>query len=199
MATCFFKIKEQSTINLPALNSKLYISNKMVTTKTTISKRIAFHSMKVQETYVYNNKIMDQIWWLVHGKAIMEFSVKKRTIIQKLIHRRLPCHQREHLFYAYKPPFCRHCTEIEESHNHIIQCLNCPKRKILKKSYILTLESYFKHTGADETTSRVLTKYISAEILQQGAPVVLSEIAPDASRRLQQPVIYQEKIGWDQF
>jgi hypothetical protein len=128
----------------------------------------------------------------------MEFSVNKRTMIQKFIHKRLPCNQREHLFYEYKPPYCRHCKEIVESQNHIIQCLNCPKRKILKKNYILMLESYFQHTGINETTKRVILKYIGAWISQQETPE-LKDIAPEASHSLKQAVEDQNKIGWDQW
>jgi hypothetical protein len=71
-----------------------------------------------------------------------------------------------------------------------------PKKK--EKNYILQLESYSQHSGINETTMRVISKYISAWIMQQESPL-LSDIAPDASQHLKQAVKDQEKLGWDQW
>jgi hypothetical protein len=165
-ATASLKLPRHNSLKLPETKANLSIDNKMVTAHATKNLRYAFHSIRVrkyfQDTNTYNNKLMDQIWWSIHGKAIINLTINARTSIQKYIHRRLPCNQREHKYYQYKSPFCRLCPEINECQHHILRCKNCAAQTKMRKNYILTMKSYLEHTSTNETTIRVLIHYLNA-------------------------------------
>jgi hypothetical protein len=114
----------------------------------------------LSEKYKWDTKIIDQIWWEIHGKALWNLNENNRSTIQKFIHERLPCNYRENKYYGYRPPYCRVCRTNIETNEHILQCSICGDRKKIQKDYLRKLQATMIKLGTNECTIRVLIIYL---------------------------------------
>jgi hypothetical protein len=87
------------------------------------------------------------------------------------------------MYNDYKPSLCGACKTTIETQDHIIQCSQCPTRKLLRNKYCLELNSIMEKHMIDPTTTKIIThkvnKCLNGEISEN-----TSEIAPDATKTL---------------
>jgi hypothetical protein len=131
LATESLQMKNAKPLDLPHAEEILKINGELVTSKQSSSLRQIFHSTQMREFLNTSNKwtgpTIDNIWWKIHGPCI-ETMGKEKTTIYKFIHNRLPCNERNNLYYPYKPSKCTMCPDINEDQMHFLKCKNCMER-----------------------------------------------------------------------
>jgi ribonuclease HI len=189
-------------INLPTSKAIITIHGQQITANRTSILRNAFQSMKLRQYMKSSNNWTEdqteQIWWKIHGSALNSFSNGKRLILQKYIHNQLPCNQRNHVMYEYKPQFCTLCPTTEEDQSHVLRCKNCTSREEKRKSFKTELLRFLVNTNTNSTVTRVLTFTINAWLNNTTIPTI-TDLAPDASPTLTKAYNFQKSIGWDQL
>jgi hypothetical protein len=195
-------MRKIKSLNIPSSRATLNINGLAVTSGQSASMRQIYHSIQMREflenSNNWNGNTIDTVWWKVHGPAIAAMGQEKTTI-QKFIHGRLPCNQRNNKYYPYKPSLCSTCTEdtIEEQ-LHFLKCKCCPERQSRRERFLKELKNNLISLGTHETTTRVLMYNISSCINDE--PIKeLHEIAPDASIYFKSTIHKQQKIGWEQL
>jgi hypothetical protein len=182
--------------------ASLYLDNNRVTSHYSTHIRDKYSAIQMhdyyQETYGWNNNTLQTIWWDAQSSALQEFSNTTRTSIQKYIHKRIACNERESCFYEYRKPYCHLCSNIIEDHCHLLQCNACPKRKNLRKKYISDLKDKLYVLGTNHDTTRLIVANITAWLLNQDEPSVIV-VVPNASKHLKQANTEQKAIGWNQW
>jgi predicted RNA-binding Zn-ribbon protein involved in translation (DUF1610 family) len=188
--------------NLQSDKAILLIDGKKVASKHTKQLRENFSATEIysyyQEKYLWSDHIIRQIWWETHGNAFFRFGSDARTSIQKFIHNRMACNERENKFYTYRSPFCHVCKIEVENHHHVLKCPKCNKRNIRRKQYLMDIKDKLKILGTNDDTSRTIVSNIQAWLYNQQKPILL-EIVPDASDLLRKAVAKQDQIGRDQW
>jgi hypothetical protein len=121
----------------PTNKAMLLIDDKPVTANHRQNLRDAYHSIQLKEyfwsKYQWSELDVKDIWWSIHGKSMSCFTINQQTTLNKYIHRRLPCNQRENLYYAYIEPVCYNCKQEVETQDHVIQCNEREERINMKK------------------------------------------------------------------
>jgi hypothetical protein len=140
---------------------------------------------------------LDDIWWDIHGKVLNKFPPGNRMTLQKILHRRWPCNQREDRYYQYRSPYCILCPAVIESQDHIL-CCPCPKREQLRVKYISDLKVTLRHFRTNEDLIQVLTHYLSSWLTGH-LPNSLPELVNNPLVFLQQALLSQNYIGWGQI
>jgi hypothetical protein len=202
LATESIQMKSIPSIQLPNTRAKLCSNELEVTANQSYHLKTTFHSIQMREYLESSNnwkgKTIDNVWWKIHGSSIE--SIKKgKTTIHKFIHGRLPCNQRNHRYYPYKPKCCKLCGDNQtEDQMHFLQCKSCPERGKRRIEFFRELQNNMISTGTHETTTRTLLSHITS-FLQQEDYKNINDIAPDASPHFKQTILDQEQIGWDQL
>jgi hypothetical protein len=106
--------------------------------------------------------------------------------------------KRENMFYKYCSPFCYTCKITIECENHILQCTSCTTRKLLRKNYLLSLQSLLEHKGTNESTIRVIIANLSSW-LNNNDYASLEELELEESGQTAKAANEQILIGWDQW
>jgi ribonuclease HI len=202
LATKAQHMKKISNLRTPTTKATLSINGELVTSAQSASLRKIYHSIQMrkflEESNKWKGKTIDTIWWKVHGPSI-EAMRSEKTTIQKFIHGRLPCNQRNNLYYPYKPSYCSTCsTDTVEDQMHFIICKCCPERQTRREQFIKELKNQLVSVGTHETTTRFLMYNITS-IINDKPIIDLGEIAPDASKFFLATNLEQSKIGWDQI
>jgi hypothetical protein len=151
-----------------------------------------------QEKYGWSDKLIENIWWLIVGKAFPNFNASVQTTIIQYIHGRLPCNQKEKLYYEYRSDLCSGCGQQIETQEHVIQCNCSDMRKLLKKNYMRNLYRIMESNETEENTSRVIGVCINKWIHGEEIPK-MKELADNPSKELIEAYKEQTTIGWDQF
>jgi hypothetical protein len=125
-------------------------------------------------------------------------STGKRKIIQKFIHQKFACNRREHMFYAYIPPYCYECKDEIESEQHILQCKQCEVRRELRESYMRNLMILLEESGSDESVLKVLNKCLWAWLYKSN-PISGKDVYQIQDMLLKKAVEEQTQIGWKQW
>jgi hypothetical protein len=202
LATIALTQKRVNNVMLPGNKTMIIINGKEVTSKFNKTLRDTFHATRMhnyyQETYEWSDQTIEDIWWQVHGKAILQFTNGKRTSIQKFMHKRIACNKRENRYKPYRSEMCLQCKDIIECENHILQCEKCEIRKKGRNTYLKTLQDTMIKMGTNSTTIRVIISYLRAWLNNAKMPN-LEEIAPDASVHLKATVRSQSEIGWEHW
>ena len=73
----------------------------------------------MQHKYKWTTRTMENIWWRVHGIALLSLKTSARQIIQKFIFNYWSCNEREAKIYTYRTPQCETCIHKIETVNHI--------------------------------------------------------------------------------
>jgi hypothetical protein len=144
----------------------------------------------------WNERTTEDVWWAPHSKAIANFGNGSIMVIQKFIHNRWSCNERENIFYPYRSDKCRLCSEVKESQAHVLQCPKCPKRKELRKNLDKQLLQYFVNTETSVETARVL-RFCMSSWLNNVDMEPTHVLVDDASQTLKDAVLHQSNIGWE--
>jgi Zn finger protein HypA/HybF involved in hydrogenase expression len=202
LATTGIREKVKGTVHLPGNEASLFIMEKEVTSNYSMSLRDAFHSVKMhvylKEKFEWTNRIIETVWWEVHGKAINKSPKKSKKMIQKYIHNRLPCNRRESKYYEYRQPYCMICKDVIEDKDHIMQCPKCPVRTKLRSNYMSKLKNTMLLLGTNSTTMRAILAKVRAWLYQEQQPN-LKELIPEASQYLLDAISEQDEIGWEHW
>jgi hypothetical protein len=103
----------------PTNKAMLFIDDKPVTANHRQNLRDAYHSIQLKvyfwKKYQWSEFDVKDIWWSIHGKSMSCFTIDQQTTLNKYIHRRLPCNQRENLYYTYIEPVCYNCRQEVEN------------------------------------------------------------------------------------
>jgi hypothetical protein len=202
LATDSLRMQKSSLIPFPTVKARLLINKKLVTSDYSKELRNSTHSILMrgylQDKYKWNDTIIDIIWWSIHGKALAIFPVNERTMLNKFIHRRLPCNEREHMYNQKGEPFCKTCADVIECQNHIIRCSCCEQRVQARKKMIQELKMSMVNLGVHAATIAVIITGIS-DWINDTTMANVQEIVPNASESLKNAVMEQNTLGWDQF
>jgi hypothetical protein len=152
----------------------------------------------LQNKYNWNGKIVDSIWWLVHGKALASLSTGKQKIIQKYIHQKFAYNKQENMFHQYISPKCFVCSDKIECEHHIIQCQSCTTRQILRKNYLANLRSLLEHNGISESVIRVMISNLSSW-LNNTPYIPLEQLIDQDEEMVIKAASEQMVIGWEQW
>jgi hypothetical protein len=142
--------------------------------------------------------VLDDIWWEIHGKAMSSFHIGNRTTLQKFIHKRWACNEKENRYFEYKPDMCKKCSDTTETQLHVLQCNNCDKRADARKQFIINLRKIMANTKTNSDLSRVLVHNIDAW-LHMRDPEPLHNLVDNPSSQFVATVQAQCAIGWHQI
>jgi hypothetical protein len=107
--------------------------------------------------YEWENNVPEKIWWDVHWKSINYIKINKRRIIQRFIHKKLPCNYRQNMCNDYKPSFCGACKTPIETQDHILQCPQYLARKLLRHKYRLEFNLIMGKYTINPTITKIIT------------------------------------------
>lgn len=202
LATQGLRLQDTTDIKIPGLAAKIYIQKKLVSSYISKTLHYTYHSIQIREymiqKYKWSEKIVDNIWWEIHGKQMQTLSPQQQTIIHKYIHNKLPCNKNQNRYYQYCSDKCYVCEKEIECQIHVLRCKECSQRNKTRKNYLVNLKRYLEATRTNTTTIRVLIHYIGSWLNQtECAPI--EEIAPEASPTLKMAINHQTKLGWEQW
>jgi hypothetical protein len=92
------------------------------------------------------------------------FTIDQQTTLNKYIHRRLPCNQRENHYYSYVEPICYSCKNGIETQDHLIHCHEGEERINLKKKFLRDLSILLINNDTDDNVRRVINECVYAWI-----------------------------------
>ena len=185
----------------PAAN--IEISCKSIPVREGIYRKstIAYNSQGIttymQQKYKWTTRIMENIWWRVHGMALQSLKPSARQIIQKFIFDYWACNEREAKIYTFRTPQCETCVHKIETVNHILQCID-PKRRSIWKEMLDKLKEFFKKWKTPQGVQTCIIAGLESWGLRQQPPD-LETIYPNASHILTKAYKEQNTIGWDHF
>jgi hypothetical protein len=186
LATKGLTLSETNYKMYSSSKAMLYIDNKPVTANHRQNLRDAYHSIQLNEyfwkKYQWSELDVKDIWWSIHGKSMSCFTLDQQTTLNKYIHRRLPCNQRENLYYSYNEAVCYNCKNEVETQDHMIQCIEGEDRIKLKKKYLRDLTILLINNDTDDTVLRIINECIHEWIHNKEIPP-LDEITDNPSIR----------------
>jgi hypothetical protein len=151
-----------------------------------------------QEKYGWSNRTTDNMWWMIHGTAFLNFNASIQSTLIKYIHGRLPCNHRENIYYEYRSSVCSTCKSQTVTQEHIIQCNGCEERIKIKKHYLRNLYRIMENNETGKDLARVIGTCVSNWI--NGEDIVnLKDLADNPKKILIDAYKEQKQIGWDQF
>jgi hypothetical protein len=188
--------------SMPHSKAELYLDNLIITKNHKQCVKDAYNSIAMrsyyQDKYGWNNKLTDNIWWLIHGKAFPSFNASIQTTIIKYIHGRLPCNHRENRYYEYRSNICSICKTNIETQEHVIQCNGIEENIILKKHYVRNLYRIMEANKTNAELARVIGVSVSAWINGEDMPGI-KEMTDNPPKYLVEAYNEQKRLGWDQF
>jgi hypothetical protein len=200
LATESLSLPRISHIKFPSLVAVLFVNDLPITGHFSNVLKQVYHSCDLRQHLQHSNcwrtVDLDDIWWDIHGKALNKFPSGNRTTLQKFLHSRWPCNQREDRYYQYRSPYCVLCPEVIESQDRIL-CCPCPKREQLCIKYISDLRVTLRHFRTNEDLINVFSHYLFCWLNGQ-LPDPLPVLVNHPSIYLHQAVLSQNHIGWGQ-
>jgi hypothetical protein len=196
------KKKKQTHFKQPELGEASLIINELISTaNNSKNMRKLYLSidlrqyMRIKNNWTENDT--DNIWWLVHEKAMNKIKVGKRRVIQKFIHNKLPTNERQHTYYEYKSNICKACNKESESQQHIFSCKGCKLRNTIRNKYLLALNIMMENHRTEKNVQRIISNKITQWV--NGNEEQEIEMEPDSSDTLIAAKNHQGRIGWDQW
>jgi hypothetical protein len=125
LATMGMRSKSTGKVDTPHTTAHLLLESKRVTSKHSTIMKENYHSIELREFMTDSNdwdtEVLDDIWWEIHGQALSSFHIENRTTLQKFIHKRWACNDKENKYYEYKTDMCKKCGDITETQLHVLQ------------------------------------------------------------------------------
>jgi hypothetical protein len=115
LATEARKMKNINDFNLPGTGITIKLNGLKIVSKHTQTLRRAYTSMNLRaymkDNNGWNESTTENIWWTPLSKAIANFKEGNIMVIQKYIHQRWSCNERDNKFYTYRSNKCKLCSK----------------------------------------------------------------------------------------
>ncbi len=148
---------------------------------------------QIKKKYAWSDSTMRSIHWQAHGRVFRNHMTSK-VHISKLVHDCLPTHSLINKFDSGHRK-CPTCGNIDETRNHIIQCLH-PERHKWRKSWWRELSSFHQTANTSPSLKYVFRKAITQWVDNQDSDIVNPNLFPTETRRL---IHQQNHIEWHQI
>jgi hypothetical protein len=202
LATAGLYMEEKTYSRLPSNKAMLFIDDKPVTSHHRQEMREAYHAIQLKEyfwdKYRWSDLDVKDIWWSINGKAMSSFTLDQQTTLNKYIHRRLPCNQRENLYYSYIEAICYNCKNDIETQDHIFQCKIGDERNCITKKYLRELNILLINNDTNDDVRRIINDCVYAWLNNQQIRR-LEDIVDNPSEELQYTYNTQTYLGWNHF
>jgi hypothetical protein len=202
LATMGIRAHSTGTVDTPNTVAHLILEDQRVTSNHTQIMKDNYHSIELREYMTESNdwepEVLDDIWWSIHGKALASFHIGNRTTLQKFIHRRSACNEKENRYHEYKSNTCKKCVDVTETQLHVLLCANCSQRADAKKQFIINLRKIMVNTKTNSDLSRVLVHNLEAWLHSRDPEPILN-LVDQPSQQFESTIQAQAAIGWHQI
>jgi hypothetical protein len=202
LATESLSLRKNTSTNITLSETSLFINQRLVTSEFKTTLRKNYLSMDLREYLElvndWHSNEADMIWWDVHATSLYSMGYDRRRVIQKFIHKKLPCNYRQNMYYSYKSASCKSCNHQVETQLHVLTCQGCSARSIIKQKFTHELKGIMEKHRIDKATMNVILHNVT-NYLYNRSEINAKSIAPEASKTLILATHQQQKLGWDQW
>ena len=149
----------------------------------------------IKDRFVWDQYIIDSIWWNIHHRALLTFKPPVRQIIQKFNFDKWSCNRRQGMISEIHESTCEACGRIEESCDHILQCDN-PAQAAICDDFNKSFNTFLTNSNKSIKVITCLKEGLSYFFHKQKNLIIL---VPNASFILCRAYENQVAIGWCHF
>lgn len=182
-------------------HTSIYINQEHINRNFKEELRQPYRSQKILEhmksKFNWDNKIINSIWWKVHGNTLRKMDRQDRHRISKWLFQWLPTHAFQHKIHLVSSPKCPACTTTTETNDHLLT-RTVPQYCNIKQEWIGKLSTMLRDNHTPPLDHDIIVESIHAHTHKQPIPLI-QQYDSNMHRNVKAAFLQQQRVGWDQF